>query len=183
MLERLSSAGIEFSVRHSSRARRISISVNRTGEVTITLPLGVDGKDAVKFLEEKSDWIIQAVAEQKARPQSPELCVDELNGYIRQANKYLPQRISELSQTTGLRYTGVTITGAQSRWGSCSAQSRVSLSFHLMRLPKHLIDFVIIHELCHTAHHNHSAKFHALVNHHTNGREKELEKELRNYKI
>ncbi len=183
MLERLSSAGIKLLVRRSARARRISISVKRSGEVTLIIPLRADETAALKFLESKSDWVIESVRQQMARPQSPELSIDEQNKYIRAANEYLPRRISELSAVTGLRYAGVTITGAKSRWGSCSTVGRISLSFHLMRLPKHLIDFVIIHELCHTVHHNHSAAFHALVNHHTKGREAELDRELRGYKI
>ncbi len=187
MLEQLNrlyeDSNIRIEIRHSRKARRISIAVKRSGDVTLTIPVGVEEKSALKFLESKSEWIITTVEQQRAKPQSPQLTIEQLNEYIVQANSYLPERIKQISQNTGLKYNNLSITKARTRWGSCSSRCDISLSFHLMRLPKHLIDFVIIHELCHTVYHNHSAEFHALVNHHTNGQETQLEREIRNHKI
>ena len=58
---------------------------------------------------------------------------------------------------------GVKITGAKTRWGSCSGKNRICLSWRLMEKPQEVIDYVIIHELCHTEHHDHSKGFWALV--------------------
>ena len=99
------------------------------------------------------------------------------------AKASLPQRVAYLAAKHSLHYGRVTIRATRSKWGSCTAEGNISLSLYLMTLPEHLRDYVIIHELCHTVHHNHSPRFHALVNQLTDGRERELAKELRQYSI
>lgn len=98
-----------------------------------------------------------------------------------EAKAYLPGRLQEISQATGLRYRSVAVRNTVSKWGSCSHRDDISLSLHLMRLPDHLIDYILLHELCHTVHKNHSARFHQLVDSFAAGREKELRKELKKY--
>lgn len=98
-----------------------------------------------------------------------------------EARELLPARTAELARTLGLRYGSVTVRNTVSKWGSCSARNDISLSLHLMRLPDHLIDYVIIHELCHTVHKNHGPQFHALLDSYTSGRHLQLRKELRTY--
>lgn len=80
-----------------------------------------------------------------------------------------------------MRYGRVTIRASRSKWASCSARNDLSLSLFMMLLPEHLRDFVIVHELCHTVHKNHSREFHALVDSLVGGREKELTRELRRH--
>lgn len=99
----------------------------------------------------------------------------------REAKEYLPARVKELAQRTGLGFRSVSVRATRSKWGSCSSRNDLSMSVYLMLLPDHLIDFIIIHELCHTVHRNHSAAFHALVDHHVGGREKELNRELKQF--
>ena len=100
-----------------------------------------------------------------------------------EAKATLPQRVAELASRYRLKYGKVTIRAARTKWGSCTARGDISLSLYLMTLPEHLRDYIIIHELCHTVHLNHSPRFHALVNEFTEGRERELAKELRQYVI
>lgn len=96
-------------------------------------------------------------------------------------SRFLPGRLQELAKATGLSYKRVRIGNTTSRWGSYSSSGTLSLSASLMLLPEHLINFVILHELSHIAHPNHSAAFHALVNELTGGNEKLLEAELKNH--
>lgn len=100
----------------------------------------------------------------------------------REAREFLPQMVEVASRRTGLGYRSVTVRATRSKWGSCSSRNDLSLSVYLMLLPDHLIEYIIIHELCHTVHRNHSAAFHALVDHHLAGRERELNRELRHYR-
>lgn len=99
------------------------------------------------------------------------------------AKRDLPARIERLALQTGLRYTKLTIRAARTKWGSCSAKNGISLSLYLMTLPEHLRDFVILHELCHTVHHNHSSRFHALLDRLVGGCEQALQRELRSYSM
>lgn len=100
----------------------------------------------------------------------------------KQALIYLPQRLRYLAQRCGLSFNKVTIRGSRSRWGSCSSQRNISLSYYLMTLPSHLIDAVLIHELCHTVEMNHGPRFWALMDTYTNGQAKSLTKEIKQYK-
>lgn len=84
----------------------------------------------------------------------------------------LPERVATIADRLGMRYGRVTIRASRSKWASCSARNDLSLSLFMMLLPEHLRDFVIVHELCHTVHKNHSREFHALVDSPVGGREK-----------
>ncbi len=99
----------------------------------------------------------------------------------REARELLPSMVEVVSRRTGLNYRSVAIRATRSKWGSCSSRNDLSLSVYLMLLPDHLIEYIIVHELCHTVHRNHSAEFHSLVDHHLGGREKEFNRELKQY--
>lgn len=179
----------EVTLSPSSRARRVSISVRVSGEVRLTYPQRMSAKRALAFLDAKSDWIL-AARERMARKRAalpPTLSPDEQHAHVetlrRAAKEDLPPRIARLSAVTGLKYEKLLIRASRTKWGSCSGENHISLSLYLMTLPEHLRDFVILHELCHTVHHNHSPRFHALLDRLTGGREKELGRELRRYAI
>jgi hypothetical protein len=75
-----------------------------------------------------------------------------------EATAFLPSRLKLLADTHGFQYTSLKINSARRRWGSCSAKKQINLSLYLMLLPEELIDFVIVHELCHTREMNHSER-------------------------
>ncbi len=172
-------------LRESSRAQNVSIKVQRRdGAITLVIPIGYPAKSAIAFMESKRERII-AIRERYAaqRQTSPPAVMYDVEELRAKARQYLPQRIAELSAQTNLQYNKVSLRATRSKWGSCSGENNISLSVYLMILPPHLIDFVILHELCHTVHHNHSPKFHALLNYITNGHEKALNRELKSYSI
>lgn len=179
----------EVTLSRTLRARRVSISVRATGVVRLSFPYGVSQKRALEFLEQKAGWI-EAARERLARKRAampPQLLPAEQKARIeelrRAAKADLPGRIARLSEATGLKYEKLSIRASRTKWGSCSGRNHISLSLFLMTLPEHLRDYVIIHELCHTVHHNHSPRFHALVDRLVGGREKALNKELRAFTI
>ena len=162
----------EVTLSQTVRARRISISVRATGAVRLSFPCGVPQKRALDFLEQKAEWI-GAARERLARKRAslpPQLPPEE-------------RRIARLSEATGLKYGKLSIRASRTKWGSCSGCNHISLSLFLMTLPEHLRDYVIVHELCHTVHHDHSPRFHALVDRLVGGREKALNRELRAFTI
>lgn len=83
--------------------------------------------------------------------------------YRHAAADYLPGRLSLLAEKTGRKPTALTITGARTRWGSCSGKGRIALSWRLMMAPPPAVDYVLIHELCHLWELNHSPRFWAKV--------------------
>lgn len=100
----------------------------------------------------------------------------------RNAKIILPPRLYMLAEQHRLPYKNVKINSSRGRWGSCSATKAINLSYFMVLLPKHLIDYVMLHELCHTREMNHGDRFWALLNELTNEKALELRKELGKYK-
>jgi predicted metal-dependent hydrolase len=102
----------------------------------------------------------------------------------KEAKEYLPVRVQELAIQHGLNYHKVFIKNLKSKWGSCSSNGNINLNLSLMLLPDNLIDYIILHELAHTIEHNHGEGFWKLLNNLTNGKARELNKEIKkNHKI
>ena len=98
-----------------------------------------------------------------------------------EAKIYLPKRLKELADKHGFKYQNVSIKNASTRWGSCSSVNNINLNLHLMRIPEHLIDYVLLHELVHTVVKNHGDKFWLLLEHcYPNARK--ADKEMNNYR-
>ncbi len=159
---------------------RISLSVKPSGEVRLSYPRLVSTAKALRFLEEKAEWVLQMrekVAERAM--QGGDYTSAQIEALRREAKRVLPAMVARLAHENGFSYGRVTIRATRSKWGCCTSQNNLSLSLFLMTLPTHLQEFVVLHELCHTVHHNHSAEFHKLLDRVTGGREKELNRQLK----
>lgn len=100
----------------------------------------------------------------------------------RNAKAVLPVRLHTFSVMHKLPYRSVKINSSRGRWGSCSTSKNINLSYFLLLLPLHLMEYVMLHELCHTLEMNHGEKFWKLLNELTGGKAIELRDELKNYK-
>lgn len=99
----------------------------------------------------------------------------------KEAKAYIPVRIKYLADKFDFEYSGVRVKNLKSRWGSCSTVNNINLNIHLMRLPEHLLDYVILHELVHTVHKNHGKLFWQTLER-VSGNAKSLAKEMKNYR-
>ncbi|NIR29144.1 MAG: M48 family metallopeptidase [Gammaproteobacteria bacterium] len=87
-----------------------------------------------------------------------------LEGWYRnEARGFLPARVEPFADALRVAPSRVTVRGQRTRWGSCSARGAISLNWRLMLLPSELVDYVIVHELCHLRYMDHSPRFWALV--------------------
>ena len=119
------------------------------------------GNDVPIIIISAYDW---SDIEQEARAAAhPEPTDAERAAYIRQAKACLPQRVAYYSERMGLYPTQVRITGARTRFGSCSSQGHICFSWRLMQYPPEAIDYVVVHELAHLRYMNHGAEFYALI--------------------
>lgn len=88
------------------------------------------------------------------------------NWYQQQTHAYLAQKVPELAAQIGVGVSAIQVKTYKSRWGSCYADGRIQFNWKLLQAPEWVVDYVIVHELCHLHHANHSPAFWALVNHH-----------------
>ena len=162
-----------------SKRRTLSINIDVFGNVTVKAPLYVSDKKINEFISSKKDWINKVLSKTDAT--NTEYCeifnkskglifgkiVDYTEDFIKTvkklANEYLPERIKHLSNMINMPYNSVKIKDYKSRWGSCDKNKNISLNYKLVMIDKILLDYVIIHELCHTVYFNHKNEFHKLL--------------------
>ena len=112
------------------------------------------------FVESHREWLFRAKTRQEARAQF-ENALDEveIERLKALARAYIPPRVAHYAALMGVTPTGVRITSAQKRFGSCSPKNSLSFSWRVMRYPLEAVDYVIVHELAHIRHHDHSRRF------------------------
>ncbi len=163
-------------LRKNLRARHYTIRWNK-GKVSVTLPAYGSYRQALEFVFSHKDRLIKQI---QAR-ESKEISKEEEIELRKKAKAYLPEKLHNLSVLHGFSYNSVKITKSRTRWGSCSSKTTINLSLFLMLLPEHLIDYVLLHELCHTVHMNHGPEFWLLLDRVTDNQAHKLRKELKNH--
>jgi predicted metal-dependent hydrolase len=104
-----------------------------------------------------------------------------LQAWRLEAAKYLPGLVKQLKEKNHLKFSRLTFRDNKTRWGSCSRDNKISLNIHLMRLPDHLCEYVILHELAHTVFKHHQKAFWQYRDQLTRGRARIFDKELNGY--
>jgi len=150
-----------------SRRKTIGIQIAGPGHVRVRAPLHCSEREIARVLTEKEHWIEthleKAARREEAIRQQPRLSREELNRLADAALAVLPLRVSELARQMGVRYHRITIRNQRTRWGSCSAKGNLNFNVMLMLCPQAVVDYVIVHELCHLKEMNHSPRFWAEV--------------------
>ncbi len=153
---------LNYTVKRSYR-KTVGLEVKRDCTVLVRAPYGMSGAEIDKFVTKYSGWIEEKLSAVRKRAELDER-IDSREEELRLAAKErIPQLISEYSDIMGLKPTSVKITSAKGRFGSCSAKNGLCFSWRLMAYPEGAIRYVVVHELAHIAHHNHSPAFYALV--------------------
>lgn len=156
---------MEYEVIRSKRTT-LSIEVNIDGRITVKAPLLCFDKEIEAFVSDHSEWLQNAlVRARKRREKKAEFIIaeGEENFYRQKAQEYFPERTAYWSNIMDLTPAYVHITGAKKRFGSCNGKNGICFSFRLMTYPDKVIDYVIVHELAHIKHKNHSAEFYSLI--------------------
>lgn len=117
-------------------------------------------------------------------PEAQKYIKEVIESYCRiEAKKIFPEWVLALASKYGFTVNRVKINNSRGRWGSCSSKKDINLSYFCMMLPRHLAEFVILHELCHTKEMNHGEGFWKLLDSVTNNRARELTLELKNIRL
>lgn len=153
---------MEYKVIYSNR-RTVSLSI-KDENLIVRAPYGVTKTQIEKIIISHSKWIEKHIEKQKDRKQKyGELTEEKIKLLRKTAKKILPNKVAYYAEIMGLKYGRITITGAKTRFGSCSAKGNLSFSYLLMQYPEEAIDYVVVHELAHLKEMNHSAKFYKIV--------------------
>ena len=156
----------EVVFRKSMRSRNISIRVHPVKGVSVSVPYIVPYAAARLLFEARRGWVLETMARQKEKYKAVKVASPtEIEALRRQARKELPVRLAELAARYGFAYNKVAIKHNASNWGSCSTKGNINLNLNVVRLPKVLQDYVLLHELCHLRHPDHGHGFHLLLEH------------------
>ena len=143
-----------------SGRKTLCLEVSERGEVLVRAPHRISQRAIDAFVESHRDWLSRAKMRQEARSRFENtLDEDEIERLKTLAKAYIPPRVAHYASLMGVTPTGVRITSAQKRFGSCSPQNSLSFSWRVMRYPLEAVDYVIVHELAHIRHHDHSKRF------------------------
>lgn len=150
----------------SARSRSISIRVHPVKGVRVSVPRLVPYAAAVAFFKMKRGWVLEVMAKQRERFKDVRVASpDEISELRRRARAELPVRLAELASRYGFVYNRVAIKHNSTNWGSCSTKGNINLNLNIVRLPKPLQDYILLHELCHLRHNDHGEGFHLLLEH------------------
>lgn len=141
----------------------MSLSVDDELNAVVKAPLFVSDKQINDFVTKNQVWLENAVIRKKNQLERYNLSQTEIDNLIIEAKEYLPKRVEHYSVLMNVKPTGIKITSARKRFGSCSGKNSICFSLYLMTYPKEAVDYVVVHELAHIKYHNHSKEFYEFI--------------------
>lgn len=150
-----------------SKRKTLSLEVRADGEVIVRAPQTMPERKIRKFTEEKRDWILKNLQKINTRRQEEssvqKLSQEQRDALRTQAADVFAQRTAYFAGVMGLQYGRITIREQKTRWGSCSSNHNLNFNWKLVLAPREVLDYVVVHELCHLKEMNHSREFWAEV--------------------
>lgn len=151
---------------YRSDRRTISVEV-KPGRILVRAPRRMSDGEIAVFLQKKKTWIenhLQRMEEREAEAaRMGTYSTEELKKLAEMARHAIPQKVEKYAPIVGVDYGRITIRAQRTRWGSCSSAGSLNFNCLLMLLPDEVIDSVVVHELCHRKHMDHSPRFYAEV--------------------
>ncbi len=152
-----------------SNRKTMVIEINKNAEVIVRAPFRASTVDIERFIVNNQDWILKHVKkrleeiyEKESKPKIS-LSDSDIQRLAKDALQYIPERVRYFAPIVGVTYGRITIRNQKTRWGSCSQKGNLNFNCLLMLTPTDVIDYVVVHELCHRLEMNHSPRFWAEV--------------------
>ena len=153
---------IRYQVKRSRR-KSVSISVDREGRILVRAPYLTPEREIARIVENHREWIGKVTEKiKKAKKSADEagtLSREEIRALCEKALTVIPERVQYYAPLVGVTYGRITIRTQKTRWGSCSKKGNLNFNCLLMLTPPEVLDSVVVHELCHRKHMNHSKEF------------------------
>ncbi|MBE6037665.1 MAG: M48 family metallopeptidase [Anaerofustis stercorihominis] len=149
-----------------SKRKTLAIQIDDSGLI-VRVPMRMSERDILAFLNEKQGWIEKHWRKrlrQKSEGESlPPLTSDDIRALADKALSVIPAKVAYYAERIGVDYGRITIRNQRTRWGSCSDKGNLNFNCLLMLMPDKIVDSVVVHELCHRKHMNHSKEFYAEI--------------------
>lgn len=153
---------MNYLLKRSARARALRISIYPDGGVVVTAPLRTSAVAIERFVAHSREWILKKVAA-TANRQVIRVRRADIPRLKREALLLAEERVRHYAGLYGLSYRAISIRAQKTRWGSCSHRGNLSFNYRIAILPQHLVDYIVVHEVCHLGQLNHSKRFWDLV--------------------
>lgn len=153
-------------VRRSKR-KSAAIKITADMQIVVFVPLYVSDNEIERLVISKSKWIdehmlkVQSTIDERSKLEK--ITSEQIKELADQAVEYIPKRVKYYAENENFVYNKITIKNLVSRWGSCSTKGNLNFNCLLMLTPDYVIDYIVVHELCHLREMNHSEKFWAEV--------------------
>ncbi len=146
-----------------SKRKTLTLKATESGLV-VYAPRGLKRERIEEFVGKHEEWAKRRLDEVRREEAFWSSMTEKQIKELRELARHtLAKKTEWYSNVMGLSYGRITITGAKGRFGSCSSRGNISYSYRLMAYPDRAVDYVVVHELCHLVHMNHSKEFYALL--------------------
>ena len=149
-----------------SSRKTIAIEIHPDLRIKVRAPLRTPQYRIMEFLKEKEHWIDLHLEKMRQRQESnadqmsrTSLSEEEIKQLTELAKQVIPQRVAFFARQMDVTYGRITIRNQKTRWGSCSQAGNLNFNCRLMTMPPEVLDYVVVHELCHRKQMNHSRTF------------------------
>ena len=147
-----------------SERKSVSIQVDTDCNITVRAPLSLSQKEIDKILLEKKCWLEKTIISQRQKKKLVKEYSDaDIKLLRKKAKEIIPQKVKYYAEIMHLSPASVKINSAKKRYGSCSGTNNLNFSLYLMDKDDRFVDYVVVHELAHIKHHNHSKEFYKFI--------------------
>lgn len=148
---------MEFEIIRSKR-KTLALEITPDLRVVVRAPMGIPGRTIEDFIRQKRNWIEKHMQTQSTVA-AEKLTTDELFALKQQAQTDIPQKVAYFAAVIGVDYGKISFGFQKTLWGSCSRAGNLRFNCLLMYTPDSVRDYIVVHELCHRKHMNHSSAF------------------------
>lgn len=156
---------VAYTLKVSSRARRMRLAIYCDGAFVVTVPQSMDQGLVERFIIQKSQWVLDKLEYFKSFSGMLFLksSKKDFADHKEEALALAERRVEHFNKIYKFRFNKINIKNQKTRWGSCSRKGNLNFNYKIALLPQRMADYIIVHELCHLGEFNHSRKFWNLV--------------------
>lgn len=162
----LNNETVSYTLKMSARTKHLRFTLHPDGRFVVSAPARMSLKKIEMYLIQKTDWILKKCKEIRARAPVVRSAKQSKAHFLKHkaaALELAKKKVAHFNQLYQFTFQKITIKNQKTRWGSCSKKGNLNFNYKIALLPEVLVDYIVVHELCHLGAFNHSKKFWNLV--------------------